>query len=297
MSLMSDTQGTPERVWSLVSLLRAHGGKLEREGVRVWLDPFETDSKGTAVQQTIGAAASLDLVESDRAGGTVRLLVDELPETQTDFTDWVHAKLVNTHPEDANSVVLDAYAWFIANSGKEKGTTWAQAMSTDALTERIRVDLTPEGEEGRFNKTRYPRWRDWIAFMGLGIDLPLTGGKAFYPYATARFEREMGWLRKQFGTGQEIAAEAFLDAVVRRMPYLDLGDLFQTAASRIRWSPPQRQLSIVFSTALRELDDEGVLELKMYGDAPNAFTLHYDQTRRKEAFVSVVLNPVEGGNG
>jgi hypothetical protein len=165
------------------------------------------------------------------------------------------------------------------------------------LTERIRVELTSEAEEGRFNKTRYPRWRDWIAFMGLGLDLPTIAGQAFYPYVTTRLERELRALRERFGTGQEIGADPFLDAVGQQMPYLDGGHLFRTAATRIRWSPPARELSIVFSTALRELDDDGVLELKMYGDAANAFTLHPDPTQRKQSFVAVVLNPVEGGHG
>lgn len=131
MSLMSDTQGTPERVWSLVNLLHAHGGALDREGVKVWLDPFNTDAKGTAVLNTIGAAASLDLILPDRSTGTIRLLVDGLPDTQAGFADWVHDKLIDTPPDHGNSVVLETYAWFVASSAREKGTLWIQAMSTE----------------------------------------------------------------------------------------------------------------------------------------------------------------------
>ncbi len=294
MSLMSDTQGTPERVWSLVNLLAGHDGELSRGGIKVWLDPFQTDTKGTAIQNTTGAAASLDLVESDRSSDTLRLLPEDLPDTQSDFADWVHAKLVATPPEHGNSVVLEAYAWFVANCAREKGTIWIERETADSLTERIRVDLTSEAEEGRFNKTRYPRWRDWIAFVGLGLDLPIPRGQAFFPYATVRLERELGALRDRFGIDEEIPAETFLYALVQRMPYLDGGQLFQTAADRIHWSPPPRQLSIVTSSALRELDDDGVLELKMYGDAPNAFTLHPEPTQRKKAFISVVLKRGEG---
>jgi hypothetical protein len=69
------------------------------------------------------------------------------------------------------------------------------------------------------------------------------------------------------------------------------------AVNRIRWSAPARQLSIVLSTALRDLDDDGVLELKMYGDAPNAFTLYPDPTHRKQAFIAVLLKPAEDARG
>lgn len=297
MSLMSDTQGTPARVWSLVNLLQAHDGELSRDGIKIWLDPFDTDTQGTAIQNTTGAAASLDLVESDRVAGSLRLLADDLPGTLTGFADWVHAKLVRTPPKHGNSVVLEAYAWFVATCARDKGTVWIERESADSLTERIRVDLTSETEQGRFNKTRYPRWRDWIAFMGLGLDLPIPHGQSFYPSATIRLEREMAALRDRFGTHEEIPAESFLKALVQRMPYLDGGDLFRTAATRIRWTPPPRQLSIVISSALRDLDDDGVLDLRMHGDAPNAYTLHPDPTQKKQAFVAVVLNPGEGGDG
>jgi hypothetical protein len=297
MSLMTDTQGTPERVWSLVGLLRAHDGELGREAIKTWLDPFGTDTKGTAIQNTIGAGASLDLIEPDRAAGTVRLVADDLPDTLSGFADRIHGKLVQTPLDHANSVVLEAYAWFVATCAREKGTTWIERESADSLTERIRVDLTPEGEEGRFNKTRYPRWRDWIGFMGLGLDLPIPRGQSFYPSVTTRLDREMAVLRERFGTDAEISAENFLTALTERMPYLDGGELFQTATKRIRWSPPARQLSIVLSTALRDLDDDGVLELKMYGDAPNAFTLHPDPTQRKRAFIAVRLMPTEDSRG
>lgn len=297
MSLMTDIQGTPERVWSLVNLLRAHDGELSREGVKGWLDPFDTDTKGTAIANTIGAAISLELIQSDRSAGSLRLLSDNLPETMSGFANWVHRKLVSVLPEDGNSVVLEAYAWFVANCAREKGTTWVERETTDSLTEKIRVAITPAGEDGRFNKTRYPRWRDWITFLGLGMDLPIPRGQPFYPYVTVRLDRELDALRQRFGTGEEISADSFLDALTQRMPYLDGGHLFREAVGRIGWSPTARQLSVVVSSALRELDNDGVLELKMFGDAPNAFALHHEPTHKKQAFVSVVLKPGVANNG
>lgn len=297
MSLMTDIQGTPERVWSLISLLKAHGGELSREGVKNWLDPFDTDTKGTAIANTIRAAASLDLIQSDAAASSLQLRSGSLPETLMGFADRVHAELVKTPAEHGNSVVLEAYAWLIANCAREEGTIWVERESTDSLTEKIRVAITPEGQPGRFNSTRYARWRDWIALIGLGVDLPITRGQSsFYPYVTVRLNRELGDLRNHLGIGEEIPADIFLNALVQRMPYLDGGHLFTEATRRIGWSPLTRQLSIVVSSALRELDDEGVLELRMLGDAPNAIALHRDPIHKKQAFISVVLKPGEASN-
>jgi len=72
MSLLSSTQGTPERVWSLVSALHANGGTLDRTETIEWLNPgFLRDGQDIrerpdALNQTLGAASSLHAIELDR---------------------------------------------------------------------------------------------------------------------------------------------------------------------------------------------------------------------------------------
>jgi hypothetical protein len=299
MSLLSDTRGTPRSVWSLAQLLAAHGGELDRSGVWGWLDPFDTGLKdgdkvpGNAVDQTIGAAASLGLIAADRSA--VRLVVDPLPTHLMAFTDWVHKRLTTVPPDHPDSVLLETLAWFIASCGKLGGTTWIKDHTREGLADQIddalRRDLAEFPQERRFNTTKYPRWRDWIAFTGLGTDLP--GTPTFYPYITERLQRELPSMAQELGTGHEVHAADFLAALRRRMPYVDGGALFETAARRIGWSPSPRQISQVPSIALRELHDEGLIELKMYGDTRDAYSLAPDPTHRLAAFHTVVL---QGGS-
>src|SRR3546814_14492945 len=77
MSLLSSTQGTPERVWSLVSVIAGNGGTLSKADAAAWLNPGFTRNgesvqvKPTAFSQVLGAATSLGAVEADAA--TLRL--------------------------------------------------------------------------------------------------------------------------------------------------------------------------------------------------------------------------------
>ncbi len=289
MSLMSDIRGTPERVWSLVRLLDAYDGELPREEVFHWLDPLGTDEKGTAVDNTIGAARSLALISADEKGSTLRLDDHNLPKDIDGFSDWVHARLVGLPSDHADAIVLTAFAWFIAMSGKHRNTTWLKKSGND-IADSIRHDLASDGEASTFNVTRYPRWRDWIQFLGLGFDMPVRGGTVFYPHVTERMERVI--VRDfihVFDAGADIEAEGFLEHLAEAMPYVDEGRLFKAVAARVDWASQAKQLSPVTSTALRDLHDDGRIELVVRGDERQMYQLTPDPAHRISAFSFVRL--------
>jgi hypothetical protein len=141
-----------------------------------------------------------------------------------------------------------------------------------------------------------PYWREWISFLGLGIETPSTQQQVFYPYITERLNREINELSSKFGFDVEIEASDFLRELRKRMPYIDEGTHFKLAAKRIGFNPAPRELSIVFSTALRELQDDGVIDLKMYGDARDAFILSGDPTHKQKSFRTVTIKSLEAEN-
>ena len=296
MSLMSDTQGTPERVWALVRLVAVHGGQMPREEVRHWLDPLHSDAReGTAVTQTVGAASSLALVNHDKTSKSLILGINEFPSDLAAFADWVHERLVGLSESHADAVVLRAFAWFVANSAKQQRMTWMNGRSTNDVTDSIRSVLGTDSEGATFNATRYPRWRDWIAFLGLGYDVPFRGGAIFLPYVVDRMRRIQNNLFKD--TGAEVDAKAFLARLSNLMPYLDGGTLFDDMAQRIGWSPTMGRLSPVTSTALRELHDRRVLELQTYGDTRDDCALSPDPTHKIQSFRTVAQEPRDNPHG
>lgn len=288
MSLMSDTQGTPERVWALVQLLVAHGGRIPREEVRHWLDPLGSPIReATAITQTVGAASSLALVKHDTTSKSVALSSNDAPRDLLAFTDWVHNRLVGLSESHPDAVVLRAFAWFVANSAEQQGTTWMNGRTNTELADSIRSALGNDSEGATFNATRYPRWRDWITFLGLGYDMPLKGTTIFFPYVVERMRRLRVDIFNDFDAREEVDAEAFLGTLSTLMPYLDGGTLFADMAQRIGWTPSSGSLSPVTSTALRELHDRGVFALRMYGDTRGAWALSPDPTHKIQAFRTV----------
>jgi hypothetical protein len=293
MSLMSDIQGTPERIWGLVKLLAAQGRELPRASIKNWMDPFDSDPRGTALNNTISACASLGFV--DTKAESVCLTIGDVPDNMQAFADRVHTRLKETPSDHGDSVILEVLAWFVARSAREQGTTWVTDYSTSDLCDAIRNDIRVGEDDKRFNTTRYPRWRDWMSFLGLGVDIPRTGAsQTFYPYVTERLVRVLTRLRATLGTDKEIEADDFLKALVGEMPYLDGGVLFEVALQRVKAARAPRQLSPVLSVALRDLQGDGLLELRMHGDARGALNLANDPTEKLQAFRYVTLRNSDG---
>src|SRR3546814_8755062 len=94
MSLLSSTQGTPERVWSLVSVIAGNGGALCKADAATWLNPGFTrngesvQEKPTAFGQVLGAATSLGAVEADAE--MLRLNNSCCVASYAAFCDWVN---------------------------------------------------------------------------------------------------------------------------------------------------------------------------------------------------------------
>ncbi len=111
MALLSATQGTPERVWSLVSILAAHDEPMERQAVAAWLNPKYIEAnepardEKTAVDQTIQAAHGLGFVDLSQRG-LVQLLLSDVPSEFVEFADLVHDRLARMSSDAAELGVV-----------------------------------------------------------------------------------------------------------------------------------------------------------------------------------------------
>src|SRR5262245_9045956 len=111
MSLLSNTRGTPERVWSLVATLIASNNVLSRAEAAALLNPaFVQDDKfvresADSFGQTLGAATSLGAVHSD--GTTLKLDPSCAVSDYATFCDWVHSRLISLDGQEKDAVVLE----------------------------------------------------------------------------------------------------------------------------------------------------------------------------------------------
>jgi hypothetical protein len=290
MALLSATEGTPERVWSLVSILAAHGGKMERQELVQWLNPLfrsangEAEEKKTAVDATIQAALDLNLIDTSERG-QVRLVYEGMIGKYDEFADDVHARLARLSDTDADAVIFEAFAWLAVQVEIEGSTLWVDDWSADEFADRADKALNLDAGERRFNKTKRAPWRRWLEFVGLSVPLP-TGED--YPSVTKRLEREL--FEGGLPFDEEIVAGSLLDHIAHRLPYLDGGRLFARLCDRLGHRMAPQRLSRLLSSALRELDEDGRVTLIVRGDSRYNVELAPDQFSRTQSFGAAILN-------
>lgn len=231
MSVLSSPQGTPERVWSLVAGLAALGTECDRETFDALLNPGYTKdgllvrAKDTLAANALGAASSLDLVEAgrDKAVLTARVNLEDVSA----FADYVHDRLSSLKPGETNSAILDAYSWLAAESDRQGRLGWIYDLGREQFADEANAALIGDGDDGRLmNTTKVVAWRRWLAFLGLGVPIPIPNTPDF-PTPTARLARELG--RVGISPGTVTPAEEFLTLLATHMPYLDRGRLFAQA--------------------------------------------------------------------
>jgi hypothetical protein len=264
MSLLSSTQGTPERVWSAIRIVEAEGGRIGRDALWTWLNPaFVTEGvarqiSGEAERQVIGAASSLEFLTLE---ATDYVLTAPPLTDYAAYADEVHDRLCRTSPDHPDYIMLETFAW-LGLKAEGSGTEWAAAGS---FADRVEEDLgsAQTGDARRFNDTKQTAWRRWMGFLGLAVQLPISLG--FHPNVTRRVSVELG--RSGLATGVPLPVDAVLDALAQRMPYLDRGTLRARVAAATSMKDDPKRLSHLLSAALRELHDEGRIELDRRGDA------------------------------
>lgn len=293
MSVLSSPQGTPERVWSLVAGLAALGGECERQVFDALLNPSYTKdgvlvrAKDTLAANALGAASSLGLIEAGRDKATLARGLD-LPDSSA-LADYVHDRLSTLKSGETDSAILDAYSWLAAESDRQDGLGWIFDLGRDQFADSANAALVGQDEDGRLmNTTKVVAWRRWLAFMGLGISIPLSNAPDF-PAPTARLARELE--RAAISPGTLVPAEQFVTLLAGRMPYLDRGRLFNQTCQRIGHVPSSRRLSPLLSVALRDLHDEGTLKLILSGDASAHIQLAQDPAHGVDAFTAVNVFP------
>jgi hypothetical protein len=296
MSVLTRPQGVPERVWSLVGGLAALGGKSDRATLDRLINPgFTRDglfvqTKAELAGDALGAATSLHLIEASREDAELAQGLDVASAAL--FADRIHDRLIALPPDESDKVLLEGFAWVAAESDRQGDLAWIYEWSRDEFSDRANQGLVGEDEGGKpMNTTKAVAWRRWLAFLGLGVPLPIPNTPDF-PSPAARIAREIE--RSPLKAGEEVTAARFLAVLGERMPYLDGGALFKQACERIGHQPRARRLSPLLSAALRDLHDEGVMVMRPRGDATDAVTLADDPAHAIQTFNLVTIGSAKG---
>lgn len=296
MSVLSSPQGVPERVWSLVGGLLALGGSTDRESLDRLINPgFIKDGLSVRTEpklaaNALGAATSLGFIDANRE--EARSAGPSDLASASEFADAVHDRLISLPDEDNDRVLLEAYAWVVAESDRQGDLAWVYEWSRDTFADEANKGLVGEDEDGKpMNPTKAVAWRRWLSFLGLGVSMPISTLTDF-PSPAGRIARELE--RAGLKDGEELSGTKFVGLLAERMPYLDGGRLFKQACERISHQPKPRRLSPLLSAGLRDLHDEGRIRLRPRGDSTDAIQLADDPAHEIQTFNLVIIAPASG---
>jgi len=277
MSLLSATQGRPERVRALFNLVHGCGGALPRADIAAWMAPTRRgqgpspgDTKA-ALDATLQVASDLKLVSRSREQVEA---IHGTPFSAGGFSDYVYHHLANLPLEDKDCVVLAAYAAaaVIAEVEDRLSLRWGKesADRIDSLLIKFmpRTDEEVQRNTKIFNSAKLGAWKNWLTCMGLAW----PWGSEILLSPAERILRESSAFFTPRGTGAEVDAVEFSKWVAVRFPYLDGGCLFEKAADAAEL-PRSRPVSHLLTRALRELHDDEHIELRQYGDAGRSLAL------------------------
>jgi hypothetical protein len=306
MSLLSEIQGRPERIRSLISVLKGYADVIEYRGpkedseLKKWLLPKAFIDKGgseTVLSNTVGCATSLGLIKYE--DNKVILLNSDIPVDIDSYIDYLHGVLIDP-PNDYDKVLFYVYAYFILRTEEEGTFQWIHERNNQQIASDINDKVKEvlkisdkKDSESIFNSTKYAPWKSWMSFLGLGWD----DGKAlpsFYPSLTTRLEREIIKVGEQLGFNTEITAEDFINSLAKFMPYIDRGRIFDVLAPKMGIKLNTRKFSILLSRALRELHDDGIITLqKKISDDRLAIDLATDNTHPIRSISKIIIEKGE----
>ena len=281
MSLLSDTAHTPERIFGLLKLLDALGGESPRHVVQSIME-LRVDEQ-IAFTQTVGAAASLNLIETDRT--TLRSRVKPIPATLRDFSDLCYDRLLATNDsvradaeDDDNALLLTAYAIVALKCDQQRSLSWfCDHLEVSTFADEVRAAAATSNPGGAlFNTTKYAPWRRWMVHLGLIEDI---GHGSLIPDVSRRLGSEIARAIPPISGTQP--AVQFVGWVRTRLPFIPGGRLF---AGVTRQTSRPSDCGVLLSAALRNLRDEGVIRLTTVGDAAGQVALTPDDADPTRSF-------------
>jgi hypothetical protein len=293
MSILSSPQGTPERVWSLVGLTAANGSTIDRAEAADLMNPSFIENqqivRDDSFAQTLGAATSLGALEVDKT--SLRLNPTCRANDYITFGDWVHNRLTTLDTAHKDAILLQTYAWIVAESLHQGTISWFHEWTNDAIVDaatKALPEATDDDGSQIINTTKLPPWRRWLVCVGLFVPMP----NQIQPHPTAddRLVRELE--HSELERDSDISASEFLRFISVQLPYLDSGRLFKEAAGRMEYATNPLQVSPFLSAALRNLHDEDIIELRIRGDASNVVRLS-EASHKVQSFSTVVVRKRE----
>lgn len=266
--IFNDGPVTPPRLYALVRLI-PRLSKPKRQDLLDLLQPPGLIENQKAADLTYNAARVLNLVEEDAdQEKSIRLTIPRNDiETPHTFRLLLQRKLCGiTDSSDINYLLGEYVAWYAVQDGR------VFSFKSVDFENRFNEEVYPGYTVRPFNTTKLPHWRVWASYLGWGWPMPLGNTNLLIPDCYDRLKPcipELLW-----AADGDLRFDEFARRLAERCPELDGGSLFERCWEASRGSETRgNRLSLMLSTGLRGLHDEGRIELIDRADATDNWQL------------------------
>jgi len=276
MEIINNNQVTPHRLHALVRLV-SRLRTPNRGDLLEMLQPPDLVNSQEASGAVYRAAVNFRVIVEDE-NGRVFLHPDigkrKNIESSDGFLDFMQTRLTGIADENADNYLLNfVTAWYAVQN--ERIFLYRKK---EEISQNFNRDMDPRGEEelreeGRlFNPTKLNGWLTWASFLGWGWTMTVGGKELLMPDAHKRIFRVLSLLLPD---SKETPLSQFAERLAEICPELDGGSLFKKCwqASR-RADVRGNQLSLMLSTGLRSLHDNGKIRLISHADAKEVWQLY-----------------------
>jgi len=276
MEIINNNQVTPHRLHALVCLvprLRTPS----RDDLLELLQPPDLVNSQDASKAVYLAAINFRVIVEDE-NSRVSLHPDigkrQNIETISGFRAFMQKRLTGIADENADNYLFNLFtAWYAVQNEEvfrySKKTGFREQFN-EAMDFREESDLL---EEGRIlSDEKLNGWLTWASFLGWGWRMKARTLDLLMPDA---HERLIPVLPLLLPDSKEIPFSQFAEKLAEICPELDGGSLFEKCWQASHGAEPRgNQLSLMLSTSLRSLHDNGKIQLIHYADSANEWQLY-----------------------
>jgi hypothetical protein len=277
MEIINNNQVTPQRLHALLRLV-PRLRKPSRESLLNVLQPPDLVDSQEAGKAVYSAALRYRLiVENENGTGHVSLHEDigkpKNIESSDAYRTFMQKRLVGIASERNDNYLLNfVTAWYAVQNERV-----FRYKKKDDISQHFNGDMDPRDEEDRldegrmFNPTKLNGWLTWASFLGWGWRMAVGRYTLLAPDAHKRIRAALPLLIPDL---EEVPISQFADNVAEFCPEMDGGSLFETCWQVSRGAEIRgNRFSLMLSTGLRALHDNGHVELARYADAADIWQL------------------------
>lgn len=275
MEVINNNQVTPHRLHALVRLIPRLRTP-NRNDLLEMLQPPDLVNSQDASKAVYLAAVNYRLIWEDE-NGRVSLHPDigkrQNIESPTDFRTFMQKRLIGIADENADNYLLNLFtAWYAVQNEdvfRYSKKTGFRERFNEAMDFREESVL----EEGRMlSDEKLNGWLTWASYLGWGWRMKVRSLDLLIPDAHKRLLPVLPLLLPD---SKETSFSQFAERVAEICPELDGGSLFDKCWQASRSAEPRgNQLSLMLSTSLRSLHDNGKIRLIHYADSADEWQLY-----------------------